>query len=181
MATPRILLGRIGPAHGIRGEVIIHSFAADPADIASYGPLHDAAGSRSFVLRVVRPTPKGIIVRIDGVTDRTAAEALRGVELFVERRQLPATAEDEFYHSDLIGLQAVSPEGQPIGKIVGVENYGAGDLLAIELAATGQSEFVLFSQAFVPAVDLAAGRVTVRLPDDAADPDEHGRDGTDRN
>ena len=173
----RILIGRIAAAHGIRGEVVVHSYADDPAAIASYGPLADKSGVRAFDLKLVGSSSKGIIARIDGIADRTAAEALRGIELYVDRAQLPAPEGEEFYHVDLIGLEAVSPEGVVLGKIVGVENFGAGDLLDIRPIGGGQSDLVPFKETFVPEVDLAAGRVVVRMPLEAEeDGDEAGED-----
>ena len=173
----RILIGRIAAAHGIRGEVVVHSYATNPADIASYGSLWDVSGTREFQLKLVGASSKGIIARVAGIADRTAAEALRGTELFVARQQLPEPKTEEFYHVDLIGLEAVSPDGAVVGRIVGVENYGAGDLLDIRLAGGGQSELVPFTEAFVPKVDLAAGRVVVVMPleDDEDDDDDQGR------
>lgn len=165
-----ILLGRITAAHGIRGEVVVHSYAAEPADIAAYGALSDKAGARSFALTVVRDTGKGVICRIKGVTDRNGAEALKGTDLYVAREKLPAAAEDEFYHADLIGLAAVSLDGQAIGSIVGVHNFGAGDLIEIQLERTRQTELVPFADAFVPTVDIKAGRAVVIMP--ASDDDE---------
>jgi 16S rRNA processing protein RimM len=161
-AVNRILLGRIAGAHGIRGEVLIKTFTGRPEDIAAYGSLDDGGG-RSFTVQVVRVTPKGVIARIAGVGDRTAAEALKGGSLYVERDRLPAPAEGEFYHTDLIGLAAVDPDGRPLGEVVAVHNHGAGDLLELRLAETGKTELVAFTDTFVPEVDLAARRIVVRL------------------
>ena len=180
MTTPRdtrILLGRIADAHGIRGEVIVHSYAEAAADVAAYGPLSDKAGTRTFALKVVRVTPKGVIAHIKGLTDRNAAEALKGTELYVARDTLPKAAADEFYHSDLIGLVAFSPEGKAIGRVVTVQNFGAGDLIEIAIEGTVKTEFVRFADAFVPEVDLKAGRIVVIMPeagdnDDGLEPDE---------
>lgn len=168
----RILLGRIGAAHGIRGEVFVQSFAAIPEDVAAYGPLTDNSGTRSFQLKVVRSTPKGLVVRVSGVADRTAAEKLRGTDLYVARDRLPAPEANEYYHSDLIGLAAVSPEGEAIGTVVSVENYGAGDLLEIKPATGGHTELVPFTDAFVPEIDMTAGRVVVRMPETAEGEDD---------
>ena len=161
-----ILLGVITGAHGIRGDVIVKSFAGAPEDIASYGPLSDRAGTRRFEIEVVRVTPKGAVVaRIRGVADRNAAEALKGVELYVARASLPPPAADEFYHADLIGLAAVTPDGETIGTVVAIQNYGAGDLLEVRLDGRAATELVPFTDSFVPAVDLAARRVVVVLPE----------------
>lgn len=170
-----ILLGRITGAQGIRGEVIVHSFAAVPEDIAAYGPLSDKEGRRAFSLKVVRMTPKGaIIARIGGVDDRNAAEALKGTDLYVAREKLPQPRAGEFYHVDLIGLAAVSPDGKPLGEIVAVHNFGAGDLIEIRHGGTADTELVPFNDDFVPTVDIAGRRVVVEMP--AATPDEDDRD-----
>jgi 16S rRNA processing protein RimM len=161
----RILLGRVAGAHGIRGEVLIRTFTERPEDIATYGPLDDGGG-RTFQIEAARVTPKGVVARIAGVADRDAAEALKGAQLYVDRDRLPAPGEGRFYHADLIGLAAVDPEGRPLGEIVGVHNYGAGDLLELRLAGSGKTELVAFTEAFVPEIDLAARRAVVLLPDD---------------
>jgi 16S rRNA processing protein RimM len=160
----RILLGRIAGAHGIRGEVLIHAYTSAPEDIAAYGTLSDAAGKRSFEIRIVRTTPKGVVARIAGVADRTAAEALKGVELYVNRARLPEAGEDEFYHADLIGLAAVDPAGRAIGEIVAVQNYGAGDLIEVRLAGSAKTELIPFTETAVPQIDMAARCAIVILP-----------------
>jgi 16S rRNA processing protein RimM len=162
--TDRVLLGRIASAHGIRGEVLIHAYTTMPEGIAAYGPLSDKDGSRTFRIVSVRATAKGIVARLDGVNDRTAAEALAGLELFIRRNRLPATAEDEFYHADLVGLAVVDPEGKVIGRVQAVQNFGAGDLLEVQLEGTGKSELIPFTEAAVPEVDLTVRRVVVVLP-----------------
>ena len=164
-ASNRVLLGHVAGAHGIRGEVLIKSYTDDPGDIASYGPLQDEAGTRSIVFKSARPTPKGIIARIEGVEDRNAAEALRGTKLFVDRAALPEPDEDEFYHTDLIGLKVVTTDGTDVGEVVAIQNYGAGDLLEYRLTGQKRTELVPFTAACVPDIDLEAGRVTVVLPD----------------
>ncbi len=163
--TKLVLLGSFANAHGIRGEVQVRTYTGAPESIASYGPLSDKAGRRTFKLRVVRVTDKGIIARVEGVSDRNAAEALKGIELYVERAKLPAADEGEYYHADLIGLRAVSPEGEEIGKIIAVANFGAGDLLEVLLAGGTATEYVPFSDACVPSVDIAAGVATVVMPE----------------
>ena len=160
----RILLGRIAGAHGIRGEVLIKTFTAAPENVGAYGPLSDESGTRIFKLKSVRATPKGVVARLQGVDDRNGAEALKGIALYIERDRLPAAAEGEFYHADLIGLAAVDGDGKPIGEIVAVQNYGAGDLLEIRLAGSSKTELVPFTDAAVPEVDIAARRVVVVMP-----------------
>lgn len=158
-----VLLGQIGPAHGVRGEVMIRSFTADPIGIASYGPLTDKANQRRFVLKSVRATDKALVARIDGVSDRNAAEALRGVELYVARSALPPADEAEYYHADLVGLNAVTVSGESYGQVVAVQNFGAGDLLEIK-RGDGETEFIPFTHAHAPVVDLAQNLVTIDPP-----------------
>jgi 16S rRNA processing protein RimM len=160
----RILLGRIAGAHGIRGEVVIHAFTGAPEDIAAYGPLSDESGARAFAVESVRVTTKGVVARLEGVDDRNAAEALKGVGLYVERDKLPAAAEGEFYHADLVGLAAVDASGNRIGEIVAVQNYGAGDLIEVRLAGSAKTELIPFTDACVPEVDVKARRVVMVLP-----------------
>jgi 16S rRNA processing protein RimM len=160
-------------AHGIRGEVVIHTYTAAPEDISTYGPLLDKSGAQSFRLRSARVTTKGgVVARLEGISDRNAAEALKGVELYVDRDKLPAAAEGEFYHADLIGLAAVDPQGKRLGEIVAVQNYGAGDLLEIRLTGAGKTELIPFTEATVPEVDIAAGRVVVAMPAASGDEEE---------
>ena len=168
----RILLGRIAGAHGIRGEVLIKTFTEAPENVGAYGPLSDESGTRTFKLKSARATPKGVVARLQGVDDRNGAEALKGVALYIERERLPAAAEGEFYHADLIGLAAVDGDGKPIGEIVAVQNYGAGDLLEIRLAGSSKTELVPFTDAVVPEIDIAARRIVVVLP--AADESGEG-------
>lgn len=162
--TGRILLGRIAGAHGLKGEVLIHSFAKVPESIAAYGPLSDADGAQTFTITRAKPTAKGVLARLAGIADRTAAEALAGVELYIARARLPPPAEDEFYYADLIGMLAVDPAGGVIGRISAVHDFGAGDVLEIRLAGSGQTELVPFTAATVPSLDVGARRAVVVLP-----------------
>ena len=163
-ATSRILLGRIAGPHGLKGDVLIHSFAEVPESIAAYGSLSDAAGRQTYSITRARATAKGVVARLAGIADRAAAEALKGVELYVARDRLPPPAEDEFYHADLIGLLAVDPEGRPFGRIAAIHNFGAGDLIEIALAGSGKTELVPFSETTVPTLDVSAGRAVIVLP-----------------
>jgi 16S rRNA processing protein RimM len=160
----RVLIGRIGAPHGVRGEVAIQSYAEDPSAIASYGPLETEDGKRRIELKIVRVTAKGIVARIAGIDDRNGVEALKGLALYVERSGLPAAAEGEFYRTDLIGLRAVDSDGRTLGSVVGVDNYGAGDILELRLEGTRETELIPFADAYVPAVDLDAGTITIVLP-----------------
>ena len=171
-----VLMGAILGAHGIKGEVKVKSFAAKAAAIAEYGPLVDPKRKRSFDLSIVGTgdAAKGVVIaRIAGVTDRNEAEALKGVELFVERERLPAPKDpEEYYLADLIGLGAFDAKGAKLGEIVSVDNYGAGDLLLV-VPESGEGFAVPFAKAFVPVVDIAGGRVVLDLPADFFDVPEN--------
>jgi 16S rRNA processing protein RimM len=175
----RILLGRIVGAHGIRGEVVIDSYAGEPGDIGAYGPLSSEDGSKQLEIKVVRVTPKGVVARVSGVADRNGAEALRGTALYALRSRLPATAEDEFYYADLAGLRADNEAGERIGSVVTVQNYGAGDLLEVRLDGVTVTELIPFTDAYVPVVDVAAGRVVVVIPATTGDDEGDGPESDD--
>jgi len=185
----RVLLGAIAGAHGVRGLVKVRSYTAEPADIAAYGPLTDAEGRRRLELEVLSAASGGsgaLICRISGIADRTAAEALKGLRLYAERSAFPEAAEDEFYQADLIGLRAELPDGTVFGRIVAVQNYGAGDILEIEqpgagTSGPGRTVDLPFTRAAVPVVDLAGGRVVVDPPAgllEAATPEPAGSEPT---
>ncbi len=175
--TERVLVGTIVGAHGVRGQVRIKSFTEEPAAVTAYGLLSDESGQRCFDVTVTGQIKGGVIARIGGIADRTAAEALRGLRLYVPRAALPAIGADEYYCVDLIGLRAELADGTSFGRISDVQNYGAGDLLEIE-RADGATELLPFADRTVPVVDVAAGRVVVDPPADVdprpAGADEHG-------
>jgi 16S rRNA processing protein RimM len=168
----RVLLGEVSGAHGIRGDVIVRSYASEPRDIAAYGALETVDGKVLPKLSVVRVTERGVIARFAGVTDRNVAETFRGTQLWIARDRLPAAADGEFYHADLIGLDAVAQDGTEIGHVIAVENFGAGDLLELRLKDSKQTEYVPFTNATVPEVDLAAGRLVVVMPAVLEDDDD---------
>lgn len=160
-----VLLGRLGAAHGVRGEIRLQSFTADPSAISSYGPLFDASGARRFVIAALRPLGKEMFVaRLKGVADRAGAEALTGVELYLPRAALPAPEEDEFYLADLEGLRAETCDGETLGVVIAVRNFGAGDLLEIRPPSGGETLLLPFTKAVVPIVDVAGGRVVAEPP-----------------
>lgn len=163
-AGARVLLGTIGAAHGVRGLVKVRSFTADPADLTAYGPLTDANG-RVFTLRVMHQVKEQVVVAIEGIADRTAAEGLRGIDLYVDRAALPEPEEeDEFYLADLIGLRAVTEAGASFGTVSAVQDFGAGDVLEIVPAAGGPTVWLPFTREVVPEVDVAARRLVVVPP-----------------
>jgi 16S rRNA processing protein RimM len=164
LSRDHICVGAIAAAHGIKGEVKIKTFTVDPASVGAYSPLLDETGERRFALSAVRPTGEStVIARLDGVADRNAAEALRGLRLYAPRSVLPKANEGEYYHHDLIGLDAVLADGALFGKVVGVDNFGAGDVIEIK-PVSGDSVVLPFTDETVPTVDLAAGRVVIVLP-----------------
>ena len=158
-----LLVGRIAAAHGLRGLVKLQCFTAEPSGIGKYGPLSDATGERVFEVTVLNLVKGGVVAEIAGVTDRSAAEKLRGVELYMPRDRLPPAGEGEYYHADLVGLAAELGDGRPFGRVRAVENYGAGDLLAIE-RPDGPPVSLPFTDRVVPVVDLARRRIVVDPP-----------------
>ncbi len=165
MSSERICVGAITGAVGVAGEVRLKSFCADHTAIAEYGPLYTEDGSRSFVVKLTRPVAGGLGARVTGIKTKEEADALRGTELYVDRTRLPSLPDDEFYHSDLIGLQAVDTGGVMLGSVVAVHNHGAGDILEITGPGRKTALMLPFTLAAVPTVDLAAGRVVVDLPE----------------
>jgi 16S rRNA processing protein RimM len=162
-----VLLGVFGAAQGVKGEIRVKSFTGAPAAIGGYGPLTDASGARAFVFERLRPLKDDMVVaKLAGIADRDAAQALTGVEIFARRAQLPPPSEDEFYHADLIGLEATTRAGLCLGRVVEVLNYGAGDILAIVPDGGGEALLVPFSKAAAPEIDFTGGRIVVEPPDE---------------
>jgi 16S rRNA processing protein RimM len=166
-----ICVARIGAAHGVRGAVKLWTFTEDPFAVTRYGPLATKDGARRFEVAQARAAKDHLVATIKGVTTREEAERLNGLELYVAREKLPATGNDEYYHADLIGLVAVTSTNEPLGEVIAIHNFGAGDIIEIAPAA-GTSIMLPFSNAVVPTVDLASGRVVIELPEDveAGDP-----------
>jgi 16S rRNA processing protein RimM len=159
-----IALGVFGAPQGVRGEIRIKSYTAEPAAVGGYGPLTDAAGTRSLAVKIVRPLRDDMLVaRVEGVATREAAAALTGVELFARRSQLPPPEAEEFYHDDLIGLAAMTPDGAAFGRVLAVVNHGAGDLLEIA-RPEGPTALLAFTRAVVPEIDFSGGRIVVIPP-----------------
>src|ERR1043165_4575785 len=160
---PQICVARIGAAHGVRGAVKLWTFTEDPLAVRDYGPLMTKDGARQFEVAHVREAKDHLVATFKGIATREDAERLNGIELYVPREKLPATGEDEYYHADLIGLAAVNAADEPLGRVVGIHNFGAGDI--IEIAPPHGSTMLLpFTNAVVPTVDLKGGRVVIELP-----------------
>jgi 16S rRNA processing protein RimM len=164
MASARVCLGQIGAPHGVRGEVRLRSFSADPDAIAAYGPLETEDG-HVVQIESLRRAKDHFVARLAGVADRDAAERLTNIKLYVLRERLPAPDHaDEFYHADLIGLAVVDRDGRKLGTVVAVHNFGAGDLIEVRPTDGNTTQMLQFNEATVPVVDLAAGRLVVEPP-----------------
>ena len=164
MAT-RICVARIGAAHGVRGEVKLWSFTEDPAAVAHYGPLETQDGTRCFEIEALRAAKDHFVARIAGVNDRDAAEKLRNIELYIPRARLPKIEEaDTFYHADLVGLDAITPDGARVGTVHALHNFGAGDIIEIAPAEGGDPLMLPFNETTVPKIDVAARQVVVVPP-----------------
>ena len=162
--SERICVAQIGGAHGIRGEVKLKSFTADPMAVKDYGPLEREDGGESFEIETLRPAKNHLVARFRGVGDRNAAERLTNLKLFVPRERLPPPAADEFYHADLIGLSAMTADGTMVGTVIAVHDFGAGDILELRPEPGGATLLLPFTEACVPGVDIAGRRIIVALP-----------------
>lgn len=183
MSDKRVLVGQIGAAHGVRGEVRVKSFTEPAEAIADYGTLlavrdggrPDQQRERALTVERLRPADTVLVVKFSEIADRTTVEGLNGMRLYVDRAALPEPEDEEtFYHTDLIGLEAIGADGTVHGRIVAVPNFGAGDLLEIQPAA-GQTVYLPFTRGFAPTVDIAGGRIVIAPPDGlfgAGDEDE---------
>lgn len=160
-----VCVGAISGSFGVRGEVRLKSFCAEPSDIGSYGPLTTEDGATSYTINLTRPVKSGYAAMITGVTTKEQADALRGTRLYAPRTALPSLPDDEYYHADLVGLLAFDTGGAQIGKIASVANHGAGDILDITGPGLGNGLMIPFTMAVVPTVDLTAGRVIIDLPE----------------
>jgi 16S rRNA processing protein RimM len=159
MTADRILLGVVAAPHGVRGLVRIKSFTEDPMAVGAYGPLSDESGKKEYRVEVLSAARGAVLARIQGVADRTAAEALRGLRLYVERDLLPKTGEREWYEADLIGLKAVGTDGRDWGKVVAFHDFGGGSVMEVSGGV-----MLPFTDAAVPEVDVEGGKVVVEPP-----------------
>ncbi|UFX45531.1 ribosome maturation factor RimM [Bradyrhizobium sp. 41S5] len=161
--TVPVCVARIGAAHGVRGAVRLWTFTEDPLAVKDYGPLMTKDGTRQFEVTHAREAKDHLVVTLKGVASRDDAERLNGLELYVPRDRLPETDDGEYYHTDLIGLAAVTTTEQPLGKVIAIHNFGAGDIIEIA-PPQGATMLLPFTNAVVPSVDLAGGRVVIDLP-----------------
>ena len=167
--TDRICVGAITGSFGVKGEARVKSFCAEPAAIGDYGPLTTRDGQTSYSLTITRPVKGGFAVRLSGVKTKEQADALRGTTLHAPREALPALPDDEFYHADLIGLTAVDTGGKELGQVHAVHNHGGGDLLELRQKGRTGTALVPFTQAIVPTVDIASGRIVIDPPEGLLD------------
>ncbi len=160
-----ILIGVFGAPQGVRGEVRVKSLTGEPGAIGAYGPLTDKSRTRTFTFESLRPLKGDMVVaRVAGVSARKAAEALKGAEIFARRSQLPPPSEDEYYYDDLIGLEAIDVAGTPVGKVVSLMNYGAGDVLEIAPVDGGETLLLPFTKGVAQHIDFDAGRIVIEPP-----------------
>ena len=159
MSSDRVLLGVVAAPHGVRGLVRIKSFTDDPMKLAAYGPLSDEAGKKVYRVEALSAARGAVLARIEGVADRTAAEAIRGLRLYVERSQLPDAGEREWYEADLIGLAAVGRDGKDWGKVVAFHDFGAGSVMEVSGGA-----MLPFTDEAVPEIDVEGGKVVIDPP-----------------
>ena len=163
--SERIRVARIGAAHGVRGEVRLWPFTQDPMAVGDYGPLETEDGTRRFEIETLRAAKDHLVARIAGIGDRDAAEKLRNVDLFISRDKLPKIdEEDTYYHADLVGMAAITPEGVPLGNVTAIHNFGAGDLIEIATTAGGEPLLLPFTETIATKIDTALRQITIVLP-----------------
>ena len=164
MRSDRVLLGVVAAPHGVRGLVRIKSFTEDPMSVAAYGPLSDESGKKEYRVEALSAARGAVLARIEGVADRTAAEALRGLRLYVERERLPGTGEREWYEADLLGLAAVGRDGRDWGKVIAFHDFGAGSVMEVSGGSSRTTVMLPFTDETVPEIDVAGGKVVIEPP-----------------
>ena len=163
--SDRLIVGTLSGSFGVQGEVRLKSFCADPAAIADYTPLYTEDGRSFSQIILTGQLKNGFSVRLDGVVSKEDADALRNVSLFADRDKMPALSDDEYYYADLIGLNVLDTGGNKLGKVKNVMDHGAGDLLEVIVPGSSDTVLVPFTQAVVPTVDLATGRIIADPPE----------------
>lgn len=160
-----VCVGAIAGSYGVRGEVRLKSFTAQAEAIAAYAPLQTEDGNRQFDLTITRAIKNGLAARLSGIATKEEADALKGTQLFAHRDQLPNLPDDEFYYTDLVGLEVFDTGGASLGRVKSVQNHGASDLLEVHAPGATATVLLPFTQAAVPTVDLAAGRIIADPPE----------------
>jgi len=161
----RVCVGAITGSFGVKGEVRLKSFCAEPEAVGDYGPLWSEDGKNTYKLKVTRPVKAGFAARIEGVRYKDQADALRGVRLYAERAALPELPDDEYYHADLIGLDVLDTGGVKLGRVKAVLNHGASDILEIAVQGQKDPSLLPFTMEAVPTVDLSQGRIITDPPE----------------
>ena len=167
--TDKICVGAIAGAYGVNGEVRLKSFTAEPTALADYGPLSSEDGQKEFSITLTRPIKNGFAGQVSGVKTKEQADALKGVKLFVDRSKLPDLPDDEYYHSDLIGVEVFDTGGELLGRVKAVMNHGAADLLEIHGPGLKTTVLLPFTLEVVPTVDLKAGKIVADPPEGLLD------------
>jgi 16S rRNA processing protein RimM len=159
-----VQVGRVAGSFGVRGEVRISTYTEDPLALKAYRALKREDGSPALTIASARVVKDGIVARVPEIETKEQADALRGLRLYVSREALPEPDEDEFYLTDLIGLSAMTPEGEVLGKVKAVPNFGAGDLLEIDSGDGRPTWYLPFTREAVPEVRVAEGKVIAVRP-----------------
>jgi len=167
--TDKICVGAIGGAYGVKGEIRLKSFTAEPTAVADYGPLSTESGEQTFSITLTRPIKNGFSARIAGVKTKEQADALKGVKLYADRDKLPDLPDDEYYYSDLIGVEVFDTGGVSLGRVKAVLNHGASDLLEIHGPNLKNTALLPFTLEVVPTVDLNAGKIIADPPEGLLD------------
>jgi len=165
MKPDRVCVGAISGSFGVKGDIRVKSFCAQPEAIADYNPMWSEDGQRQFTLTLNQPIPNGFSVRLSGIVTKEQADALRGMRLYADRDRLPSLPDDEYYHADLIGLQVLDTGGALLGTVRNVLNHGATDLLEIQAEGLTDTVLLPFTLEAVPTVDIAAGRIIADPPE----------------
>lgn len=163
--SEKICIGAIAGAFGVHGEVRLKSFTANPASIEDYSPISTEDGNRQFEITLDREIKNGFSARLSGIATKEEADALKGVRLFVPRDCLPTLPDDEYYHSDLIGLNVYDTGGKALGTVKAVLNHGASDLLELNVEGQSQTQLLPFTLDAVPTIDLTLGRIVADPPE----------------
>jgi len=166
-----ILVGQVAGGFGVKGEVRVTAHTADPLALLAYGVLLRADGSTGLTLITARPDKVGIVGRAREIATKEEADALRGLKLFIPRDRLPEPEEDEFYLTDLVGLEARDPVDLVLGTVRSVPNFGAGDMLEIAPATGGPTWYLPFTREAVPELHIADGWLRVVRPEEFGDPE----------
>lgn len=164
--TERVKVGALAGAFGVHGEVRLKSFCAEPETIADYAPLTTETGLTINQIILTGRTKAGFTAKVDAILSKEQADDLKGVELFADRSLLPSLPDDEFYYTDLIGLEVFDTGGEPLGTVKNVMDHGAGDLIEVLMPGASDTMLLPFTKAVVPTVDLEAGRIVVDPPED---------------